>query len=88
MCGHFMCGNWWFVPMIFFGLMMVGCLIFFLRGGFGRRRHTGRYRSWCWDGPAALESPLDLLKARYARGEIDKEEYEGMRDTLTGEDSR
>jgi putative membrane protein len=28
------------------------------------------------------ETPLDILKARYARGEIGKEEYERMRREL------
>jgi putative membrane protein len=30
------------------------------------------------------ESPLDILKRRYARGEISKAEYEQMRRDLTG----
>ena len=33
--------------------------------------------------PAASESPLDILKTRYARGEIDKDEYEARKKDLS-----
>lgn len=36
-------------------------------------------------GPTATsQSPLEILKARYARGEISREEYEQMRRDLEG----
>jgi len=34
-------------------------------------------------GTTAAPNPLDILKTRYAKGEIDKEEYEERRKTLT-----
>lgn len=34
--------------------------------------------------PKTSETPLDVLKARYARGEISREEYEQMRRDLEG----
>ncbi|HVL34982.1 MAG TPA: SHOCT domain-containing protein [Burkholderiales bacterium] len=33
-------------------------------------------------GPRSLERPLDILKARYARGEITREQYEQMKRDL------
>jgi putative membrane protein len=44
---------------------------------------------WLVRGPArpriagpAVESPMDILRARYARGEITKEQFEEMKKTL------
>jgi len=35
-------------------------------------------------GPAQRESALEILKKRYARGEINKEEFEQKKKDLTG----
>jgi len=34
--------------------------------------------------PQAGQTPLEILKARYARGEIDREQYDQMRRDLEG----
>lgn len=34
-------------------------------------------------GTIPVQSPLDILKTRYAKGEIDKNEYEERKQTLT-----
>ena len=61
--------------LLFWGLVLVG-MVFLIRwlaaaGGKGRQSPT-----------SAAEVPLDILKKRYARGEISKEQYESMRRDL------
>ena len=59
---QFMCGNWWFIPMIFCGIMMIACLLFFARGRFSHWCGPG---SWpcCCSGNRAREATLhDTIK--------------------------
>jgi len=65
-------GYWWIFPMV----MMFFCFLF-MRGWCGSRR------MW-WSGPfrGPGESPTDILDKRYARGEIDQEEYEERKRNL------
>ncbi len=56
--------------LLFWGLIIVG-LVLVVRWLWDQGRHGS--------GPVAAEAPLDILKRRYARGEISKEEFDRMK---------
>ncbi len=63
-------GWWWFMPIfmiLFWGLVIWG-IVALVRGLSGSRGPDST--------PPTADSALEVLKKRYARGEIDKEEYE------------
>lgn len=70
MFGSGMWGGWFF--MIIFWIIGVTLFIFFIK--------------WIIDqgksGDKSIKSPLDILKERYASGEINKEEFEQMKKDL------
>lgn len=68
---------WWLIPLI----MIVICF-FGARGCCCGRRHRMEGRSE-QNSETNSGSALDILSKRYARGEIDDEEYERKRKTLT-----
>jgi putative membrane protein len=55
-------------------LIVIGLLIYFIVQGQKTKGQT----------PTQNENHLDILKKRYAKGEITKEEYEGMKKDLEG----
>lgn len=68
-------GFMWFMPI--FGIVILGLIIWAIIAAVGR---PGESRG---QGSATTDSALEILKQRYARGEIGKEEYEQKRKDLT-----
>jgi putative membrane protein len=68
--------GWWivFVPLFWFAVIAGIVLLLRSRGGWGPLR-VGSHR----------QSALDVLDDRYARGEIDVDEYRERRSVLTGQ---
>jgi putative membrane protein len=74
---HFWMGGMWVFPTIILIIML-----FFLFNIFGRRRFPWNDDRGYQSGNDAKESALDILKKRYAKGEISKEEYDKIKADL------
>ncbi len=62
--GYGMMGGWWILMFIFWLLVLIGIVLLI---------------KYLWEhggAKAGQESALEILKARYAKGEISKEEFE------------
>jgi len=72
---YFWWGPMWFMPMMMPVVMLVAVIVclylMFGRSGFRPPGEAGT--------PAGGETALDILKKRYARGEIGKDEFEQMK---------
>ncbi|MGE4424312.1 MAG: SHOCT domain-containing protein [Pseudodesulfovibrio sp.] len=65
----------WFMILLMVVVVAVAVMIF--RGSLGRNDTSAHTPT------SHAETPLDILKRRYAAGEIDKEQYEEMKRDLT-----
>ena len=81
---------WWIFPIIMIIFMLIMMSVMMLRrGGFGPPwQGAGRDQSRPdsrrdYDESRESETALEILKKRYARGDISNEEYEQMKHELT-----
>ena len=74
-------GGWWMLggPLMFIivAAVVIALVVLAFRWIGGPSHSPG-------PGPRAERDPMDILKARFARGEIDREEYEERRRILEG----
>jgi putative membrane protein len=74
-------GGMWIFPIIGISVMLLCVyLIFGRRGGLSCRNNNNDYQDRLRDS----ESPLEILKKRYAKGEITKEQFQEMKKEIEG----
>ena len=71
-----MMGNWWWVWIMWIGGFLVLVLVILAIAYVFRNERSGARRS--------QETPLDILKTRYAKGEITREQFEQSKKDLEG----
>ncbi len=73
-CASFGYGFWWIFPIIM--IVMMALCFFMMRGRTGTMMCRPGFRSTGGHGEDASDPAVDVLDRRYAKGEINKEEYE------------
>lgn len=80
---HFWGGYWWLIPLTIMLFMMIMCF-FGMRRWFWSTGSDDTMRGCWFPRWDRSESALEILDRRYARGEIDKGEYEQKRKDIEG----
>lgn len=75
MMGYGMMGAFGLIGLLFNALVIVGIVVLVV---WAVRRFSSRNGQ-----PAAVQSPREILQARYARGEITREQYQQMLSDLS-----
>lgn len=73
---HHMMGGGMGIVMIIFWIVLIGAIILLISGAINGIRKPPKQDD-------EMQKPLEILKQRYARGEIDRTEYEDKRRNLT-----
>lgn len=76
---HFWWGGWWMFPMIM-PIIGIVIMVIVLYSVFGRGGCRLPWRDRYTD--KEVETALDILKKRYAKGELNKEDFERMKKDL------
>lgn len=83
-------GFWWVCPLMMFFMFVFFAIVFFAVRG--RRSHWGPPWRWTGDysetkGNSGGDSALDILNKRYARGEIDAQEYSEIKAAIGSDET-
>jgi putative membrane protein len=70
------------IALILFVALVVGLIVYAVSSS-GRNRGTYYTPQPGQETAGGPEDPLEILRQRYARGEITREEYQAMREDLT-----
>lgn len=75
---------WWIFPLMFFVLMIVIGIFMMRRGGMCMMDRSEFRDAMKRSRGETSETALEILNKRYAKGEIDKQEYEEKKAVITG----